>query len=240
MLKLHRNAAIAGGVVLLHVGALWVLQTGLLRRAADVVVPVRLMSETVAAPQPQPQPQPLVAEPQPARPVQKPFAQKREEREQRPPARPARVSQLPVPRAPASVLEAQPQSVHQAQPPAAPAAAPLSGPRSTAVGDEATAAVPGASAKVEPPSSHASYLQNPALAYPPLSKRLGEEGKVIVRVLIGADGLPQKAELKRSSGFERLDQSALEYVMKCRYVPGKVGGVPQAMWHEAPVSFVLQ
>ena len=95
-------------------------------------------------------------------------------------------------------------------------------------------------AKVELPSSDASYLQNPAPVYPPISKRLGEQGRVVVRVLIGADGVPQKAELKRSSGFDRLDRSALEYVMKCRYVPGKVGGVPQAMWYEAPVSFVLE
>ena len=62
----------------------------------------------------------------------------------------------------------------------------------------------------------------------------------MVRVLIGADGTPQKAELKRSSGYDRLDQPAVEYVMKCRYVPGKVGGVPQAMWYEAPVNFVLE
>jgi protein TonB len=93
---------------------------------------------------------------------------------------------------------------------------------------------------VELPSSCASYLQNPALVYPAISKRLGEQGKVVVRVLIGADGIPQQAELKRSSGFDRLDRSALDYVMKCRYVPGKVGGVAQAMWYEAPVSFVLE
>jgi len=95
-------------------------------------------------------------------------------------------------------------------------------------------------AKVEPPSSSASYLHNPAPVYPALSKRLGEQGQVLVRVLIGADGSPQQAELKRSSGFERLDRSALEYVMKCRYIPGKVAGVPQAMWYEAPVNFVLE
>jgi protein TonB len=97
-----------------------------------------------------------------------------------------------------------------------------------------------AAAQVELPSSNASYLQNPAPTYPPISKRLGEQGKVVVRVLIGPDGAPRQAELKRSSGFDRLDRSALEYVMKCRYVPGKVGGAPRAMWYEAPVSFVLE
>ncbi len=98
----------------------------------------------------------------------------------------------------------------------------------------------GSSDRVELPSSGAAYLQNPAPIYPALSKRLGEQGRVLVRVLIGADGVPQQAELKRSSGFDRLDRSALDYVMRCRYVPGKVGGVPQAMWYEAPVSYVLE
>ena len=92
---------------------------------------------------------------------------------------------------------------------------------------------------MELPSSDAAYLQNPAPVYPAMSRRLGEQGKVVVRVLIGADGQPQRAEVKRGSGFPRLDQAALDYVMRCRYVPGKVGGVPQAMWYEAPVNFVL-
>jgi protein TonB len=59
-------------------------------------------------------------------------------------------------------------------------------------------------------------------------------------VLIGTNGLPERAEIKTSSGFERLDRSAIDYVMKCRYVPGKVNGVVQAMWYEAPVNYVLE
>ena len=90
------------------------------------------------------------------------------------------------------------------------------------------------------PSSNADYLQNPKPAYPPLSKRLGEQGKVIVRVLIGADGVPQKAELRQSSGFDRLDQAALNTVLKWRYVPGKRGGVAEEMWFNVPINFVLE
>ncbi|HEX7890280.1 MAG TPA: hypothetical protein VF522_13045, partial [Ramlibacter sp.] len=48
-----RNALIAGSVVLLHVAALWALQTGLLRRAAEVIVPVELLSAIITPPQPQ-------------------------------------------------------------------------------------------------------------------------------------------------------------------------------------------
>jgi protein TonB len=93
---------------------------------------------------------------------------------------------------------------------------------------------------VELPSSDADYLQNPAPPYPPLSKRLGEQGKVLVRVLIGVDGTAQKADIKQSSGFERLDQSALSTVLHWRYVPGKRAGVPEAMWFNVPINFVLE
>ncbi|MEO6322933.1 MAG: energy transducer TonB, partial [Polaromonas sp.] len=99
---------------------------------------------------------------------------------------------------------------------------------------------PPASPVVQLPSSNADYLQNPKPAYPPLSKRLGEQGRVMVRVLIGADGVPQKAELRQSSGFERLDQVALSTVLKWRYVPGKRGGVAEEMWFNLTINFVLE
>jgi protein TonB len=93
---------------------------------------------------------------------------------------------------------------------------------------------------VELPSSDADYLQNPRPPYPPLSRRLGEQGQVVIRVLIGADGSAQQAEVRRSSGFERLDQAALQTVLKWRYIPGKRGGVPEAMWFNVPLNFVLE
>jgi protein TonB len=94
--------------------------------------------------------------------------------------------------------------------------------------------------KVELPSSDAEYLQNPKPSYPAISKRKGEQGKVVIRVLIGVDGLPQKAEVKLSSGFERLDQAALGTVQRWRFVPGKRGGVPEPMWFNVPINFLLE
>ncbi len=73
-----------------------------------------------------------------------------------------------------------------------------------------------------------------------MSKRLNEQGTVVMRVLIGADGQPQKAEIRKSSGFERLDRSAAETVMKWRYIPGKRAGVAEAMWFNVPINFVLE
>ncbi len=93
--------------------------------------------------------------------------------------------------------------------------------------------------KVQAPSSDADYLNNPPLTYPAMSRRLGEQGKVIVSVLVGADGLPKKAEIRRSSGYPRLDDAARQYILRSRFVPGKINGVPEAMSYDAPVNFTL-
>jgi protein TonB len=92
---------------------------------------------------------------------------------------------------------------------------------------------------VELPSSSAEYLQNPRPEYPRVSRLRGEQGRVVVHVLIGIDGRAQKAEILNSSGFQRLDQVALTTVLAWRYVPGKRAGVPEAMWFSVPLNFVL-
>lgn len=92
---------------------------------------------------------------------------------------------------------------------------------------------------VELPSSQAAYLQNPRPEYPRISRQRGEQGRVMVRVLIGADGLAQQTEISKSSGFPRLDQAALGAVAAWRFVPGKRNGVPEAMWFTVPIGFCL-
>jgi protein TonB len=132
----------------------------------------------------------------------------------------------PSPNAPTGALEPQP--------PAPPIAAPVA-----IAAPPAAPPAPPAPLRVELPSTDADYLQNPKPTYPAVSRRLGEQGKVVIHVLIGLDGLPKSAEVRTSSGFERLDKSALETVMRWRYVPGKRGGVPQAMGYDVPINFVL-
>jgi protein TonB len=83
-------------------------------------------------------------------------------------------------------------------------------------------------------------LNNPLPVYPPLSKRLGEQGQVLVKVLISAQGYAQQAAIAQSSGFKRLDEAALNAVHSWRFVPGKRGGVPEAMWFNVPVEFGLK
>jgi protein TonB len=213
---LSRNVVIAGGVVLFHAAALWALQSGLLRRAAEVVVPVEILSQFVEPPKPKADPPP----PPPPPPQPKAKAP--------PPPRPQAIREpkpTPAPQAPVGTTEPPPPAT-----PPAPPAPPV---------PPAPPPAPPAPPAVQLPSSNADYLQNPKPTYPAMSKRLGEQGKVIVRVLVGVDGLPKSAEVKKSSGFDRLDEAAVEFIMKCRFVPGKVNGVVQAMSYDAPVNYVL-
>lgn len=90
-----------------------------------------------------------------------------------------------------------------------------------------------------PPSSDADYLNNPAPSYPRMSRRMGEQGTVVVKVFINAEGRAEKAVIRTSSGYSRLDESALETVKRWRFVPGKRAGQAEAMWFNVPIRFLL-
>ncbi len=95
-------------------------------------------------------------------------------------------------------------------------------------------------AAILPPRFDADYLDNPAPPYPPLSKRLREEGTVLVRVYVEIDGLPSRVELKKSSGYRRLDGVALDTVQQWRFVPARQGSAAVAGWVVVPISFSLR
>ena len=68
---------------------------------------------------------------------------------------------------------------------------------------------------------------------------MGEQGRVMVRVFVSAEGIAQRAELRSSSGFERLDSVAVATALRYRFRPGTRGGVPEAMWVNVPFDFSL-
>src|SRR5881398_493537 len=71
----RRNVAIASAVVLFHIAALWALQTGLLHRAVEVIVPVQVFSEIITPPATKPEPPPpSPPKPKLREPVPKPVA----------------------------------------------------------------------------------------------------------------------------------------------------------------------
>jgi protein TonB len=200
-------------VVGLHVGFIWALQSGLLMRAAEIVVPAEVLAQFIDPPAPKVEPVP----PTPPTPtVQKKAVAK---------GACATGAAAPGHHRSNALTERPDWRGHAAASAAPVAVAPVA---------------PPAPAAVQLPSSDADYLQNPKPPYPPISKRLGEQGKVTLRVLIGIDGQAKKVEIRQSSGFDRLDQAATTTVMRWRYVPGKRGGVPEEMWSNVPINFVLE
>ncbi|HCS65030.1 MAG TPA: energy transducer TonB [Cellvibrio sp.] len=104
---------------------------------------------------------------------------------------------------------------------------------------ESTPAVP-APAPILPPRAEADQLSNPAPIYPSLSRRLREEGIVVLEILIKADGSVGEIKIKNSSGFKRLDETAVKAVKQWRYHPATQGDKKIDFWYEQPVEFNLR
>ncbi len=176
-------------------------------------------------PPPPPRPEPIVQPPPPPappppKPVPKPAP--------KPVPRPAPVAETP-PAAPAPV--AVPSTA--TAPPAPPAPVAVAAP--TRPGAPAPAPVETVAARFD-----AAYLNNPPPAYPPLARRMREQGTVMLRVFVTADGLPGKIELSESSGSNRLDDAAQRAVARWRFVPAKQGERSVAAWVIVPIVFKLE
>ncbi|ESS71455.1 TonB family protein [Methyloglobulus morosus KoM1] len=90
------------------------------------------------------------------------------------------------------------------------------------------------------PNFNAAYLHNPNPNYPAISRRLGEQGKVLLQVQVTADGTASLVVLHVSSGSERLDQAALEAVKKWRFIPAKRGEQAVSASVIVPVRFSIE
>ena len=100
------------------------------------------------------------------------------------------------------------------------------------------ASAPGAdSAAVIAPEPSAT---NRPPRYPTLSRRLGEQGEVVIRALVGEDGRVLEAEVAQSSGHTRLDEAALAAVRAWLFSPATRAGRPVVHPLEIPVLFELQ
>lgn len=75
--------------------------------------------------------------------------------------------------------------------------------------------------------------------YPASEIRQGHEGTVLLSLHILADGRVDDVKLDRSSGFQKLDESAMREAKKWRFVPGTSDGTPAAMWKQVPITFRL-
>ena len=154
-----------------------------------------------------------------------------------PPAKPVPVRHKPKPQPPAPVIAVSvPTPATEAPvftvatPPApVPAAVP---PAPTFI---AAPAAPITQARFD-----AEYLNNPKPVYPATSRRLGEEGKVVLRVRVDQQGQAANVEIKTSSGYARLDTAAHDTVARWRFVPARRGDEPVAAWVLVPIVFNLE
>ncbi|WP_051748177.1 energy transducer TonB [Nevskia soli] len=135
---------------------------------------------------------------------------------------------ISTPQPSASPMQTPPQPVHEEPvaevtpptPPAPPAPAPA--------------------APITPPNFVAAYLDNPTPEYPRLSRRMKESGTVLLRVRVSPEGRSAQVELNQSSGYERLDQAAVEAVRRWRFAPARQGEQAVSAWVLVPINFQLE
>ncbi|MCZ2087979.1 MAG: energy transducer TonB [Burkholderiales bacterium] len=212
---LWRRSVCVLSVLGVHLGGLVLAFGALLRPTLPETLPALTVRVLAATPLP-----PRVAAPEPAR--------------AEPPRKPAPPSAAPRPPTPAK----------KASPVAAPVlAAPATASAPTAFAVAPPAAAPAAVA-APPPALvgarfDADYLHNPKPVYPAASRRLGEEGRVLLRVRVSAQGLPLSVDVRQSSGSPRLDEAARAAVERWRFVPAKQGTEAVESTVVVPLQFTL-
>lgn len=169
-----------------------------------------------------------------------------------PPARTAAVTRQsePPPPTPAPRVEAQPV---EPEPPlpvmtAAPTAPAVETPVQVVPPQpEAPPAPPPAPAVVQPSVAPAArtvtridYIRGPAPAYPMMSRRLGEQGKVMIKALVDETGHAVSVVVHQSSGRPRLDEAAKRAVMEALFKPYREDGRAVQVYVVVPVIFKLE
>ena len=215
-----------------HLLAGWaLLQVPAVREAAAEVAP---MMVDLIAPTPQaPPPPPPVPKVQPKLPPPPPA-----------PVIAAKPPPLPSP-VPAFTAPPPPPEPPPARPPEAPPTppAPPAPPVPPAPPAPTALPVPPALAPAAPRQvvlTDSDWVRVPEVEYPLASRRLKEEGTVVVRALIDTRGVPKQVVLQRSSGHARLDQQALRAAMSARVKPRTENGVPFEFWIAMPLAFELE
>ncbi len=225
------------GTALLFWGALlyaFALLLGHMSAVPDVLAPIdaELIEERVL---PKPAPHPMQPRPRPVR-VANPV----------PPARTAPSPAQPVadtPSPPGRPVEAPasltPVSLPEASLPSGNTASRDSGLPAFKTRPSMPPA-PSTGSAATPPMFGAAYLNNPRPVYPPAARKMGMEGTVMLKVLVGRKGNVLEMEVAQSSNYELLDRAASEAVKSWRFVPARRGDSAVDEWVQVPVAFHLK
>jgi periplasmic protein TonB len=210
-------------IILLHLGLFYSLQRGLPHPTAAVAAPKELFASLIA-----PEPAIRPAAPQPSVPTPTPATQSRPPKTVSTP--PVAQASFPIPSPPASSLP--PPTTATAATASAAAAVP-------ATVAPMAAPAPVAVAAPKTITSGVEYLLPPQPEYPALSRRLGEQGKVMLRILVNEKGRPERVDLQQSSGSVRLDEAARQAVLHALFKPHIEDGKAVAVYAIVPIKFEL-
>jgi protein TonB len=207
-----------GLIILLHGLFFYALQSGLLRQAAQAMP--REIFVSLITPAPEPAPKPEAPKPPAVAPKTVPVVTKTVKR---PP---------PVARA----VTPAPQPVEM---PIAAAAPSIDPPTPAAPTAQAASPAPAIPAPLKTVSG-VEYIQAPQPEYPPIARRMREEGKVILRVLVNEQGRPGRIDIRQSSGSARLDEAARQAAARALFKPHLEDGKAVAVYALVPINFSLQ
>lgn len=213
--KLRAKFGPVATVFALHAVVFYAAYSGMLTRIVDAAIPDAVMVSFV-------QPQPEIKTP-PAAPKLVPMAQLP------PPSLPVvpiPVVQIAQQQNVITTVQSAPAEVRPMAPPvpvavaAAPAAAPApSMPRTITTGVE--------------------YVKEPQPVYPQMSKRMGEQGRVMLRILVNERGTPDQVQVHSSSGSPRLDEAGRQAALRAQFKPHMEDGRAVAVYVIVPVNFQI-
>jgi TonB family protein len=89
------------------------------------------------------------------------------------------------------------------------------------------------------PLVQASYGYAPKPEYPHSARSAGKEGRVLLRVLVDAQGKTKTVEVNLGSGSDALDRAAVDAIRRWRFSPARHGDQPVESWVRIPIDFRL-
>jgi protein TonB len=216
-----------GGLLLILVASLHLLAVIWLLKPDEAFTkaqPMMMEVSLVAAPSQQAAAAPI-AEPKPVEPKKQP--EKKPVEKKKPVTHKQRV--LPKPIAMADEMLPAPSMVESAPTPVA----------FSATAAKISSKVTADTATLTEANFNANYGTNPKPKYPSIASSRGWEGTVYLMVKVSVEGISEEVTVHRSSGYESLDESAIEAVEKWKFIPAKRGETPVTSSVIVPINFIL-
>jgi protein TonB len=205
--------------------------------AEPLPIAVQLLPPPASVANTSPAPLPVA----PAAPPEKKRAEPKPVAKPKPPEKP-RPSTAPQPKVHDVPREPQPAAPAITEPSSTPApsvaAAQPSPPAPPAPPTPPAPPAPPAKTAASIPATYAASNRKPD--YPSLSRRYEEQGTVVLRIFVKADGTAGDVQIKSSSGYPLLDTSARTTVQSWRFNPATSDGKPIAEWYQVSIPFKLQ